>query len=100
MVGTARRVAHGSEPDWHCRSAASLPIPDDAKSSRECNAPLRVNEFGNEIVRRLFSKIDNRPLLNDPAFIHEDDFVAKISRFGEIVRDQKCRLLQARENFL
>ena len=45
-------------------------------------------------------KIGERTLLDDPAFIHEHDFVAKIGGFGEIVRDQKRGLSQACEDFL
>ena len=61
---------------------------------------MRVDEFGNEIVRRFFAKIDNRTLLHDAAFVHEHDFVAEISGFGQIVRDEQRGLLQTRENFL
>ena len=45
-------------------------------------------------------KIDERTLLNDPAFIHQHDFVAEVGGFGEIVRDKKRGLSQAREDFL
>ena len=38
--------------------------------------------------------------LNDAAFVHENDLVAEISRFGEIVSDEDRGLVQALENFL
>src|SRR5438105_4856573 len=66
--------------------------------SCEDQRALRVDEFGNEIARRLFPKIDNRTLLHDAAFVHEHDFVAQVSRFGEIVHDQERGLFEASEN--
>ena len=67
---------------------------------RASDAALRVHEFPNERIGRLFTQIGNRAFLNDPAFIHEHDLVGKINRFRQIVSDEKHRLTQARENFL
>src|SRR5207253_9242128 len=61
---------------------------------------LGVDEFGNKLACRTLLKIDERTLLNDPAFIHQHDFVAEVGGFGEIVRDKKRGLSQAREDFL
>ena len=40
------------------------------------------------------------PLLHDAAFVHQDDLVAEISGFGQIVRDENGRLLQSLKNLL
>ena len=63
-------------------------------------ASLRVDEVGDEIVRRSIAQIGERAVLHDAAFVHQDNAIAEISRFREIVRDENRGLLQARENFL
>src|ERR1700730_6322954 len=88
LVGTARDAVRGR------RSAASLPVVGEKTVSCENEGALRVNEFSNEIVRRSLAKIDNRSLLHDSAFVHEDDLVAEIGGFGEIVRDKQRGLLE------
>ena len=39
-------------------------------------------------------------MLSDPTVVHKHDFIAEVSGFGEIVRDQKRRLFQPRKDFL
>src|SRR5215475_10271534 len=44
--------------------------------------------------------MSKRTFLNDPSFAHENDRVAEVGRFGEIVRDEQRGLLESREDFL
>src|SRR5467141_2479811 len=85
------------------RSEFDLTIPgllDSKFVSYQCETSLGVDKFGNEGAGRLFTKIGERTLLDDSAFIHEHDFVSEISGFGQIVGDQKRCLAEAGENFL
>ena len=62
-------------------------------------APLRVDEFGHELVRRMIAQIGERSVLHDAAFVHEDDLVAEISGFGESCVTRMAVCLSA-QNFL
>src|SRR4051794_11119336 len=61
---------------------------------------LRIDELGHERVGWSFAEIGDRAFLNDSAFVHEHDLVCKISRFRQIVSDEKYRLAKPHENFL
>ena len=61
---------------------------------------MRVDEFAHKRTRGLRAQFAERALLHDAAFVHEDNFVAEKSGFGQIVRDENGRLLQSLKNFL
>src|SRR6266478_2940831 len=67
--------------------------------SYHLNSTLRGNEFRHERVSGSFAQIDSRAFLHDLALLHEHDFIAKISRLGQIMGDEEHRLLQPRKNF-
>src|SRR5437763_14955612 len=67
-------------------------------ASYHCETSLGVEKFGNEGAGRLFTKIGERTLLDDSAFIHEHDFGSELSGFGTTVRDQKRAVPGAGDN--
>ena len=69
------------------------PFLDKEAVSSEHQRPLRVDEFGNKIVGRIFPKLGERTMLNDAALVHQNDFVAEVRRFGEVVRHQQRGLV-------
>ncbi len=61
---------------------------------------MRGDEFAHKRTRGLRAQFAERALLHDAAFVHEDNFVAEKSGFGQIVRDENGRLLQSLKNLL
>jgi hypothetical protein len=59
---------------------------------------LCADEFANEFVRRFRTQIRDRSALDDPAFVHERDLVAKKGSLSQVVRNEQNRLLKARAN--
>src|SRR5207244_2953231 len=87
------------------RSEFDQTIPgllDSKFVSYHCETSLGVDKFGNEGASRLFTKIGERTLLDDSAFIHEHDFVSEISGFGkiEIVLVNEGRIVQQGSAFI
>src|SRR2546430_8652578 len=96
-----QRKSGSQEPRKRSEFDLSIPGLLDSKFvSYHCETSLGVDKFGNEGAGRLFAKIGERTLLDDPAFIHEHNFVPEISGFGKIVRDQKRRLSETRKDLL
>ena len=61
---------------------------------------MRGNKLAHERTRRLFLQLTQRSFLHDASFVHQHDFIAEISRFGEIVRHENGGLFQPLENLL
>src|SRR5437773_1264566 len=78
------------------RSEFDQTIPgllDSKFVSYHCETSLGVDKFGNEGAGRLFTKIGERTLLDDSAFIHEHDFVSEIAASARscVTRSAVCR---------
>ena len=64
------------------------------------SAPLRVNEFPNELVCWSIAQFSRRAALHHPAFVHQHNFICEIGGFGEIMSYEDDALMQPGENFL
>src|SRR5437879_617129 len=62
-------------------------------------AALGMDKLRDESTRRFRAQIFQRAGLDNAAFAHQDNFISKIGRFGEIVCHEDCGLLQPRKNF-
>src|SRR2546430_15875835 len=72
-----------------------LGLLDSKLVSYHCETSLGVDKFGNEGAGRLFTKICERTLLYDSAFIHLHDFVSEIGVFSKLARGRKLLLPEA-----
>src|SRR6476646_1520536 len=76
--GIRRGLWHGSSWRRRLKRVVRRAAPD----------PLGVEETDHEIVRGAIDQVAHRPLLNDLSIPHQDDEVAEIFGFGDVVGDQ------------
>src|SRR5438046_9092348 len=82
-----QRKSGSQEPRKRSEFDQTIPGLLDSKfASYHCETSLGVDKFGNEGAGRLFTKIGERTLLDDAAFIHEHELVSEVRRLGKIVR--------------